>query len=589
MGRVTVHFSEDDYQLFHHYCANYCRLYDETRKNSIKILLELYKHQVIDFQENSLDSVYAFFYQKKQDFETAYRVPASGANEMMRMRVCSDIIAFLGDLEKIFILVGRKGLKANYLLIIGTFSKIIDDENQMRLEDLRQAASGAISSIVLPLGDAIEKKLGPDVDTRTLLKELVTFAGTFNRLSPDLKFNDEIIDLVACSLIRRFNREENYDELKTLLNDHRNQFEIDEFESALDGGLHAQNEWGLEFSWEGLLIPLRELYDMIEKSQNLMLVPLDVLSALEAPITVRHPQSEYTRLALYQNPYGMLRRRNDENRFLVKVDNYAHSEVHLSSPADLISPALSKEDTYKQYFSLTAGVAIILIILLASILFSLYSAPVNLAGNTTDGLNVTKTGTIAQSGPVQKNPTVKITPIPPLPTPSPTPQYVTVEPVLREPDTGPVSHGEAFDKLALVPDFLFNPKDYITIFKNNQSYNLEKSFKISFDLKNPPMVIRYKVVPYNITDIKWFEPRDTKHLIDTAIVVRPDEFAWFELKIYAHGTLFDQTGWGRLYGIPLTTQEFVIRNPDMYQIEFSGRQVTVSSEVLVKKEGNILV
>ena len=367
MGRVTLHFSEDDYRSFHHYCANYCRLYDETRKNSIKILLELYKHQVIDFQENSLDNVYAFFYEKKQDFEIAYRVPASGANEMMRIRVCSDIIAFLGDLEKIFILVGRKGLKANYLLIIGTFSKIIDDENQMRLEDLRQAASGAISSIVLPLGDAIEKKLGPDVDTRTVLKELVTFAGTFNRLSPDLKFNDEIIDLVACSLIKRFNREENYDELKTLLNDHRNQFEIDEFESALDGGLHAQNEWDLEFSWEGLLTPLRELYGMITNSQNLMLVPLDVLFALEAPMTVKHAQAEYTQLALYQNPYGMLRKRNDENQFLVKVDNYAHSEVHLSAPADFVSPEFSKEEKYKQYFSLMAGVAIILIILLASI------------------------------------------------------------------------------------------------------------------------------------------------------------------------------------------------------------------------------
>jgi hypothetical protein len=62
MGRGTLHFSEDDYQLFHHYCANYCRLYDDTRKNSIKILLELYKHQVIDIQEHSLDNIFTFFF-----------------------------------------------------------------------------------------------------------------------------------------------------------------------------------------------------------------------------------------------------------------------------------------------------------------------------------------------------------------------------------------------------------------------------------------------------------------------------------------------------------------------------------------------
>ena len=41
MGRVTLHFSEDDHQLFRHYCANYCHLYDETRKNSIKHLFGL--------------------------------------------------------------------------------------------------------------------------------------------------------------------------------------------------------------------------------------------------------------------------------------------------------------------------------------------------------------------------------------------------------------------------------------------------------------------------------------------------------------------------------------------------------------------
>ena len=101
------------------------------------------------------------------------------------------------------------------------------------------------------------------------------------------------------------------------------------------------------------------------------------------------------------------------------------------------------------------------------------------------------------------------------------------------------------------------------------------------------MVIRYKVVPSNITDVKWFEPRDAKKKNDTAIVNRPDEFAWFELKIYDKGGLYTKHGWGRIYGIPLTQQEIVVRGDGMYQIEFSGQEVTVSSEVLVKKEGNI--
>jgi hypothetical protein len=87
--------------------------------------------------------------------------------------------------------------------------------------------------------------------------------------------------------------------------------------------------------------------------------------------------------------------------------------------------------------------------------------------------------------------------------------------------------------------------------------------------------------------IKGVTPRNAKKKIDTAIVTRPDEFAWFELKIYDNGSLYDNQGWGVLYGIPLTTQEVVIRNSGMFQIEFSGQNVIASSEVLVKKEGNI--
>jgi hypothetical protein len=101
------------------------------------------------------------------------------------------------------------------------------------------------------------------------------------------------------------------------------------------------------------------------------------------------------------------------------------------------------------------------------------------------------------------------------------------------------------------------------------------------------MVIRYNVIPRFITDTKWFEPTDFEKKVDTAIINRPDEFAWFELKIYDNGSLYDKQGWGRLYGIPLTPQEIVIRNPGMYQIEFSGQNVIASSDVLVKKEGNI--
>jgi hypothetical protein len=704
MTRVNINFTEKDYEVFHHYCANYCRLYDETRKNSIRILLELYKHRIIDFQENSLDDVFAFFFQKKQFFETESCIPANDANEMMRIRTCSDIISFLEDMEKIYVLLKRKGITTNYLLIIGAFSKIIDEENQIRVRELQDAASGAINAIVLPLGDAIERRFGNDIDTPGLLKELVNFTGTFNRFSSDVKFTDEIIRLVAYSLVKRFNKKESYDDIQILLSESHNQFEVDELESALDGEFPAQNDWEMEFVWEHFVQPLIEIREIIATSQKRLLVPLDVLAALESPVSVKPVNAGYSQLSPYQYPYGMLRKRNDENQFIINVDNFSHDEVQLYPPSEYAIPEIYHADKNTMYFSLTWGVIAILAIILLSAVFSLSSFSVDanthqnnqvigMAGQS--GENPYNTvysaapssngypsnpgsGMIQQSGVYSSNPgngmiqqtaqnsypasyltnqssedayiningiiqqpgdyafySVYTTPQQPvidtfsymsggssqsginptsyveggtfytnshdygmtsLPSPSPPTMvinpptvspYVTIETVIPEPDTSPKSHWEEIDTLRSVPNLLFDPKDYVTIFQKNFSSNTQNSFKLSYNLQNPPMIIHYTVVPQNITDIKWFEPHDAANLIDTAIVNRPDEFSQFEMKISKNGALIDKAGWGGLYGNPLTTQEIVIRNPGLVQIEFSGNLVMVSSEILVKKEGNI--
>jgi hypothetical protein len=146
----------------------------------------------------------------------------------------------------------------------------------------------------------------------------------------------------------------------------------------------------------------------------------------------------------------------------------------------------------------------------------------------------------------------------------------------------------AYDIAPFSPDMLYNTKEYTTIFKNNLSYQ-GYAYNISFDLKNPPMVIRYTVTPMNITDTKWFSPRDNEKKINTTVVKRPAETAYFTVKIYHDGTLQDTVGWGTIYSTALTPQMIVIRDTGMTYVEFSGQQVTVSTEVFVKKEGNIPV
>jgi len=118
-------------------------------------------------------------------------------------------------------------------------------------------------------------------------------------------------------------------------------------------------------------------------------------------------------------------------------------------------------------------------------------------------------------------------------------------------------------------------------------YNLVNAYRMSYELNNPPMIIRYDVTPRNITDVKWFEPRDARKVIDTATINRSYEESLFEIKVYRDGVIYDQVGWGGVYANPLYEQEYVIRDPGMYQVEFSGRFASVSTDVLVKQEGNI--
>ncbi len=413
MGRVTLHFSEEEYQLFHHYCTNYCNLYDETRKNSIKILLELYKHQVIDLQAHNLDNVFSFFYQKKQEFETDIQMKGPDTNGQMRLRMCTDIIAFLDDLEKIYRLIRKKGIDANYYLIVGAFSEIADEEARARWESLAAASAAEIDAIVTPLGTAIGKKFGPDADTSVLLVELVSFVDDFNRLSPHCTFNDEITALVARSLLRKFNKEEPGEEISELLRRARDQAESDELESALEGAPRVPDAWDLDFPWAALVKPLRTLNERIAESKIPLVRSREVLSALEAPVKTWPALPDFSPVTLYQNPGGLSRKRYEDNQILVKVDNRSRSEVQVADTGSYATVIPSPDYPHKQYFPLTTGAMILLILVLGSIVFGYTFSGGPLANNSTGSSLTNRTGVFAAPG-MNPVPAAMITPIMPL-------------------------------------------------------------------------------------------------------------------------------------------------------------------------------
>ena len=103
----------------------------------------------------------------------------------MRLRVCSDIIAFLEDLEKIYRLLRKKGVDANYYLIIGAFSKIADEETGCDGKIFKEPPPMKSMPLSSPLGIAIEKKSWDGSGYPDPAWEMVGFVETFNKLSPD--------------------------------------------------------------------------------------------------------------------------------------------------------------------------------------------------------------------------------------------------------------------------------------------------------------------------------------------------------------------------------------------------------------------
>lgn len=630
MGNVTLNFSEEEYRIFRKYCTNYCHIYDETRKNSIRIFLELFQRQVIDIQEHNLENVFLFFYHKKQEAELESQNPGIGPAALMRLRLCTDVIAFLEDLEKIYVLLHKKGIDANYILILGAFFKMFDDEKRKRQEDLYRGSEGEINAIVLPLHNAMERKLGKDGDTRSILCALGEFVATFNSFSPDFTISDELVTIIGISLLKTFGKEVPDEEIPALVRACRDKVETDNFECALEGKSRVHGSGDIDCSWEDMKKLLRILNERVAQAQSSARFSSEVLSALATPVMMQPELTESPVVSLSQYQGGLPRRRHDENRFLIRVDSRPASEVSIS-PILSYTSTEPEEDPYKRYYTVTFGALALVIMILATmtvpLIFSGGSSILNMTNMAGKSVASEKAGAVAviknpdittlstEVSPEVANPdreeiqsvaglnvdvipgvaalnmpiTPKVTPMAMRPASVPISAYVKVEPIPMPTAESltPLSHKNLYTTQENNENLLYDLDDYVSIYHNDWEFTQANAYRVSYYLKNPPMVIHYSVIPYNITDKKWFTPRDAAKLIDTAIVVRPFEWAWFNITAYEGGEPYDQAGWGKDYGIPLDEQVVVFRKAGNYSIEFSGDYVKADTEIFVKKEGNI--
>lgn len=602
MEKVTVHFNEDDYRIYHTYCYNYYKIQDATRKKSIRMLLDLFQNDQIDIQENNLEQAFSFCYTVYRHLNTEIsgqrNNPTREQQVLHKIQMITDISHFLEDLGKLYRVLGRKGLTANYILILGMFAKILDDERNKEREELRWRAGDLLETLASSLQEILLRNPENGTTPENVISGLVALALKYNHISSGDLFSEEGILLLAPKILEKYGFALSDPEIQAIIeNDWDNQ-ELNEFEKTVEGRV-AADEMGIDVNWDSIHDYIIELNTILQDFRSeippILLEPYDTIALPgpgekarftgNAPSTPKIPRGIHSpSVSTTPSPARSLE---------VRVDSPDASYPHVSFPGKVISiPNIAPT---KQNVSLVIGVLVLLCIISYSILIpSAISAitPAN-GTNLTAGASTTallKNGTASATSAATKTtvvPTVKKTATP---TPTPTPKvYVNVQSVSISETPKYNSSSALKNQSNSLTMGEIDLTKYVKIYSGNKSYN-NTAEAFTFDLKNPPMIIYYQVNPVYITDYKWFTPHDSAKKIDGANITRPMEEAWFKINISDKktGDSVLTQGWGNIYPSPNSTQTIILREMGSYRIQLSGNWIRGANvTVYVKKEGNV--
>ncbi len=162
-----------------------------------------------------------------------------------------------------------------------------------------------------------------------------------------------------------------------------------------------------------------------------------------------------------------------------------------------------------------------------------------------------------------------------------TPVYVTIETPYATPT---VAYGTIPVTISPVKE------DYVVIYSiKNQPFSYNKS-AVSFDLKNPPMMIDFSLSVTNVTRNIEGESRVLTNEWTTFQTNNYDPNAYFEVIVREKSTdkivLQDGFGQSKQYGTE-NPRHLKIFGAGDYLIEFGGNKLTANVNLSVKREGNI--
>lgn len=127
-------------------------------------------------------------------------------------------LVFLTDLEKIYKLFEKKGIKTNYFEILSVFSEVIDNDIYKKIDE-----------ILIPFYKRISNRLGDNISKEKVIQELIK-----SPAYEECDWSNRDVEFVFVSkLLDKFNLEYEQHEIKRLIEKFREEIELEKFEKDL--------------------------------------------------------------------------------------------------------------------------------------------------------------------------------------------------------------------------------------------------------------------------------------------------------------------------------------------------------------------
>ena len=374
---IRIPLNESEYRVYYDYCLKYYQVHDTVRKQSIHAFLDLYGKGIIPVENQDIQQARNFLAGKCNELKKEQNAPGreSDTTMLFQLRVCSDISLFIEDLEKMYRLFVKQGIVADYLMILGTFSKIIDEDKSSHLLIKYDLKDEVIESLAKSPCRNYPAETGNKPQWSAVLHELIVIATRFNRQSSEPKFDLDILMLIAPAVVAFFDKDIPSREILAILPSYFEEHELDEFETFLHRAPGQNTDQDANINWETIHEPLEVVASAVGFQRYQWSQGMSKISdqySIAPPSGMLSPDRGHYPVASPHPTFLAPMHANGFKTFDIVVNPDGIEQAMSPFQENPPSGGASGKSGLMPFIPIIIGVAVILIIISAAIFFSGY-------------------------------------------------------------------------------------------------------------------------------------------------------------------------------------------------------------------------